>query len=206
MSLPFVRENQVSLLPPANNEQVLGYAPGSSERGLIQQALDNIGASCIDMPLIIDGKAVQTGQLEAAIMPHEHRHEIGRAHIAGPTEIERAIGAANRARKDWSQWPWVDRAAIFLKAAELLSGKWRYVFNAATMLGQSKTVHQAEIDAAAELIDFWRFNCHFMHGIYSDQPRIRGIGWTTDRSMDSSWPLRRSISHPLPEIFRPLRH
>ena len=104
MSLPFVHENQVALLPPAKNERVLSYAPDSCERGLIQKALDHIAAGCVDMPLIIDGKAVQTGQLEASIMPHEHRHEIGHAHLAGSTEIERAIAAANRARKDWSQW------------------------------------------------------------------------------------------------------
>jgi 1-pyrroline-5-carboxylate dehydrogenase len=168
--LPFLNENQVSPLPKPANQPVLAYAPGSAERDLIEKSLKDVGANCVDMPLIIDGKAVRTGQFEAAVVPHAHRHEIGRAHLAGPAEIESAIGAANRARKDWSRWPWTDRAAIFLRAAELLSGKWRFVLNAATMLGQSKTVHQAEIDAAAELIDFWRFNCTFMHNIYSDQP------------------------------------
>lgn len=177
MLLPFLNENRAPLPPLATNEPVLDYAPGSAERGLIQRALDDIGANCIDMPLVIDGKPVRTGQLEAAVMPHDYRREIGRAHLAGPTEIESAIEAANRARKDWSRWPWVDRAAIFLKAAELLSGKWRHVLNAATMLGQSKTVHQAEIDAAAELIDFWRFNCRFMHSIYSDQPISTSSSW-----------------------------
>lgn len=177
MSLPFLHENQAPLLPPAANEPVLDYAPGSVERTLIERTLDDIGSNCIDMPLVIDGKPVRTGQLEAAIMPHDHRREIGRAHLAGPTEIESAIAAADRARKDWSRWPWVDRAAIFLKAAELLSGKWRHVLNAATMLGQSKTVHQAEIDAAAELIDFWRLNCRFMQSIYADQPMSTSSAW-----------------------------
>ena len=122
------------------------------------------------MPLIIDGKAVETGAMKSAVCPHAHEHVLADADQARAPEIEQAISAARRAHQDWLRTDWRARAAIFLKAADLLSGPWRAKLNAATMLGQSKTAHQAEIDSAAELADFWRFNVHFMHCLYEEQP------------------------------------
>lgn len=162
--------------PPAPiNEPVRNYAPGSTERSALARELKRMADDVVEMPLIIGGQEVRTGRIEAAVMPHDHRHVLGHAHLAGRQELEAAIVAAKRAWRDWSQWPWVERATVFLKAADLLAGRWRYRLNAATMLGQSKTVHQAEIDSAAELIDFWRFNAHFMHRLYGEQPlSVRG--------------------------------
>ncbi len=177
MSLPFLHENRMQVLPPVTNEPVLDYGSNSPERERMLRALDDMRSNPVEMPLIIDGKAVRTGRLDPAVIPHEHRSSLGQAHIAGAAEVEQAISAANRAHKDWSRWPWAERAAIFLRAADLLSEKWRYILNAATMLGQSKTVHQAEIDSAAEMIDFWRFNCHFMQRIYADQPISTSNVW-----------------------------
>jgi 1-pyrroline-5-carboxylate dehydrogenase len=166
----FSIENGLARPPVPVNEPVRGYAPGSPERSSIAEALKRIGSAYEEMPLIIGGRDVRTGKLEKAISPHDHAKTLGQAHLAGPGEIQAAIEAAEKARHDWSRTPWVDRAAIFLKAADLLAGPWRSKLNAATMLGQSKTVHQAEIDSAAELIDFWRFNIEYMLRIYADQP------------------------------------
>jgi 1-pyrroline-5-carboxylate dehydrogenase len=157
--------------PPAiRNEPVLDYAPGSRERTVLAAKLSELSDQALELPLIIDGRERRTGRLEAARMPHDHRHILGQAHLGAEAEVEAAIAAAARAWPDWSSLPWQDRAAVFLKAADLLAGPWRAVLNAATMLGQSKTAHQAEIDAAAELIDFWRFNVEFMLRIYAEQP------------------------------------
>ena len=157
-------------LPAIVNEPVRDYAPGSAERVALRRALSDLGGNVTDMPSRIAGKAVRTGVLETAVAPHDHRHVLGHAHLCGPAEVSQAIDAALTAAHDWSRTPWDERAAIFLRAADLLAGPWRARLNAATMLGQSKTAHQAEIDSAAELIDFWRFNVAFMLRIYGDQP------------------------------------
>jgi 1-pyrroline-5-carboxylate dehydrogenase len=160
-----------NLRPPAvRNEPVLDYAPGSREREMLSAELERQSNADVDMPLVIAGREVRTGRLEAARMPHAHAHVLGHAHLAGKAEIEAAIEAARRAWPEWSRRPWQERANVFLKAAELLAGRHRQRLNAATMLGQSKTAHQAEIDSAAELIDFWRFNVEFMLRIYDEQP------------------------------------
>src|SRR5689334_23113956 len=152
--------------PPAVNERVRDYAPGSAERTSLASTLQRMSGQKIEMPLVIDGKQIRTGVLRAAVMPHDHAHVLGNAHLAGRTEVQAAVAAATKAAPDWGNRHWSERAAVFLKAAELLAGPWRDTLNAATMLGQSKTVHQAEIDSAAELIDFWRFNVDFMLRIY----------------------------------------
>jgi len=124
----------------------------------------------IDIPLIIGGKEIRTGDLAQTVMPHNHRHVLADWHRAGPAEIDKAIEASRAASRDWANWAWEDRAAVFLKAAELLTTTWRATLNASTMLGQSKTAFQAEIDAACELIDFWRFNPHYAQQLYDQQP------------------------------------
>src|SRR5204863_5888010 len=124
----------------------------------------------LDIPLLIGGEPVRTGDTFEAVMPHRRSHVLATVHKGGAPEVERAIGAAAEAWHDWSRTPWEERAAVFLRAAELLAGPWRATLNAATMLGQSKTAHQAEIDSACEVIDFWRFNVQFMTRIYEEQP------------------------------------
>jgi 1-pyrroline-5-carboxylate dehydrogenase len=162
--------NGVFRVPEPVNEPVKSFAPGSPERASLKAKVKELKASEIEIPLIIGGQEVRTGRLGTCIIPHNHGHVLARYHKAGKAEVERAITAARDARHAWSRMPWVDRAAIFLRAAELLSGPWRETLNGATMLGQSKTAHQAEIDAACEVIDFWRFNVRFMQEIYGNQP------------------------------------
>ncbi|MGB6604766.1 MAG: L-glutamate gamma-semialdehyde dehydrogenase [Steroidobacteraceae bacterium] len=149
---------------------MLNYAPGSPERAALESALKRMSAEVTEMPLVIGGREVRSGRLDEARMPHDRSHVLGKAHLAGEQEVAAAISAAQAAWPDWSQRSGAERAAIFLKAAELLSGSWRATLNAATMLGQSKTAREAEIDSAAELIDFFRFSAHFMQRIYADQP------------------------------------
>ncbi|MDX6447664.1 MAG: 1-pyrroline-5-carboxylate dehydrogenase [Gaiellaceae bacterium] len=156
--------------PPAENEPVRSYAPGSPEREELRVRLAEMQAQQMELPLIIGGEEVRTGNTFDAVMPHKKDHVLASVHKGGAKEVERAIAAAAEAWEDWSRWPWDERAAVFLRAAELLSGPWRATLNAATMLGQSKTAHQAEIDAACELIDFFRFNVQFMRRIYEEQP------------------------------------
>ena len=157
--------------PPApENEPVLDYAPGSRERDELKAELARMAAEEVEIPLVIGGEEVRTGDTGETVMPHDHGHVLARYHRAGPKHVNAAVEAASEAWAEWSRWDWQDRAAVFLRAAELLSGSWRARVNAATMLGQSKTVHQAEIDSACELIDFWRFNTHFAADIYGDQP------------------------------------
>src|SRR5947209_6471577 len=127
-------------------------------------------AQQIEIPLVIGGEEVRSGDTFASVMPHDKDHVLATVHSGGAPEVERAIKAAGEAWADWHRTPWEDRAAVFLRAAELLAGPWRATLNAATMLGQSKTVHQAEIDAACELIDFWQFNVQYMLRIYAEQP------------------------------------
>lgn len=157
-------------VPPPTNEPIRDYAPGSDERASLRQRLQEMKETHVEVPAIIGGEEIATGRSEPIRAPHEHSRTLGTMHRCGPGEVERAITAAMEARRDWMNRHWSDRAAVFLKAADLLAGPWRDTLNAATMLGQSKSVHQAEIDAACEMIDFFRFNAYFMQEIYADQP------------------------------------
>jgi 1-pyrroline-5-carboxylate dehydrogenase len=170
-------EAGVVSLPGVSNEVVRTYAPNSPERNELRAALRKMSGEKIELPLYIGGDLVRTGRLEPSVSPHAHENQLGEAHIAGHAEVEAAIAAALSARAEWSSISWPERAAIFLRAAELLAGPYRQVLNAATMLGQSKTAHQAEIDSAAELIDFWRFNVSYMSRIYAEQPLSDGREW-----------------------------
>ncbi len=156
--------------PVPANEPVRAYAPGTPERASLRRELDRQADARVEVPLRIGGKTVTTGRLGTMRMPHDHRHELGTFHKAGPEEVAAAIEAAEAARPAWAALSWEDRAAVFLRAAELLAGRFRDRLNAATMLGQSKTAHQAEIDAACELVDFFRFNVHYYRQILEDQP------------------------------------
>jgi 1-pyrroline-5-carboxylate dehydrogenase len=162
--------NSIPLVPAPVNEPVLSYAPGSPERAALKAALDRMAGEEIEIPLVIGGREVRTGNTDTQVMPHDHGHVLARYHKAGPAEVKQAIAAATEAWREWSEWPWEDRLAVFQRAAELLAGRWRPVLNAATMLGQGKTAHQAEIDSACELIDFLRFNTHFAQQLYREQP------------------------------------
>ena len=163
--------------PPAENEPVRSYAPGSPEREELRVRLAELQSQQLELPLVIGGEEVRTGKTFEAVMPHKKSHVLATVHKGGVPEVERAIAAAGEAWQDWSRWPWEERAAVFLRAAELLAGPWRATLNAATMLGQSKTAHQAEIDAACELIDFLRFNVQFMTRIYEEQPNSSPGVW-----------------------------
>jgi len=162
--------NAILKVPTPVNEPVLDYAPGSAERARLKDALDDIAGKRIEIPLIIGGREVRTGNLGRVVMPHDHQHVLAEYHQAGEAEIEQAIDAAMAAKREWAAFRWEERAAIFLKAADLLAGKYRYAMNAASMLSTSKSAFQAEIDATCELIDFLRFNVYFAQQIYADQP------------------------------------
>ena len=164
-------------VPPAINEPVLSYAPGSVERENVLKAYKYMYNSTIEVPMYINGKNIKTGQTQTMSPPHDHQHVVGIYHTANKSHVEQAISTALEARKTWSQLPWEQRAGIFLKAAELIAGPYRAKINAATMIAQSKTVHQAEIDAACEFIDFLRFNVQFMTEIYNDQPQSTNATW-----------------------------
>jgi 1-pyrroline-5-carboxylate dehydrogenase len=157
-------------VPEPVNEPVRAYGPGSAEKRSLKAKLAEKRGREIEIPLIIGREEVRTGRMGTCVVPHNHGHVLARYHKAGKVEVAKAIAAAREAHTTWSRMPWYDRAAVLLKAAELLAGPFRDDANAATMLGQSKTVFQAEIDAACELIDFWRFNPHFARKIYEDQP------------------------------------
>jgi 1-pyrroline-5-carboxylate dehydrogenase len=169
--------NGVVRIPEPVNEPVRGYAPGSPERASLQGRLRELMGERVEIPLVIGGREVRTGRTFEAVCPHEHGHVLALVHQAGPAEVERAIVAAGEAWREWSEMDWTDRAAVFLRAAELLAGPWRDEVNGATMLNQSKTVFQAEIDSACELVDFWRFNPHYMERIYGEQPRSSPGVW-----------------------------
>ncbi len=162
--------NAVINIPTPKNEPVLSYAPGSPERKKLKEALAELKSKQIEVPLIIGGKEVRTGRLAKLACPHDHSIELGQYHKAGPKEVQMAIDAAMAAKPAWESMRWEERAAIFLKAAELLAGPYRFLLNAATMLNQSKNAFQAEIDSACELIDFLRFNVYFAQEIYKEQP------------------------------------
>jgi 1-pyrroline-5-carboxylate dehydrogenase len=162
--------NNVIPVPKPQNEPVLAYGPGSPEKAALKAELARQLSQEIEIPLLIGGKEVRTGNTAQAVCPHDHRHVLATYHQAGQKEVEQAIAASQEAWRDWSEMPWEHRAAIFLKAAELLAGPMRAAANAATMLNQSKTAFQAEIDSACELIDFYRFNPYYMRFIYEQQP------------------------------------
>ncbi|GIM56664.1 1-pyrroline-5-carboxylate dehydrogenase [Capnocytophaga canimorsus] len=157
-------------VPKAVNEPVKSYAKGTPEREAILKAYKELWNSSVDVPLYIGADQIRTGKTKNMIAPHDHQHVVGTYHLAEKQHVEKAIATALEARKKWAALPWQERASIFLKAAELIAGPYRAKINAATMIAQSKTIHQAEIDSACELIDFLRFNVEFMANIYNDQP------------------------------------
>ncbi|MAD96206.1 MAG: 1-pyrroline-5-carboxylate dehydrogenase [Flavobacteriaceae bacterium] len=157
-------------VPKAANEPVKGYAPGSPEREELLATYKSMYASSEDIPMYINGKEVRTGNTRNIHPPHDHKHSVGQYHLAEKNHVETAIATALEAREGWSSLSWMERASVFLKAAELLAGPYRAKMNAATMISQSKNVHQAEIDAACEMIDFFRFNVQYMTDIFKDQP------------------------------------
>ncbi|MGG6229427.1 L-glutamate gamma-semialdehyde dehydrogenase [Tenacibaculum sp. SDUM215027] len=157
-------------VPTAINETVKSYAPGSSEREAVAKQYKEYFNGSVDVPMYIGNEEVRTGNTRNMTPPHDHQHVVGQYHIGDKTHAAKAIANALEARTEWAQMPWEQRAAIFLRAAELIAGPYRAKINAATMIAQSKTVHQAEIDAACELIDFLRFNVEYMTEIYNEQP------------------------------------
>jgi 1-pyrroline-5-carboxylate dehydrogenase len=166
-----------SNIPAPRNEPVLSYAPGTPERATLKAELKRLGGTVTEIPVIVDGKCVTTGQQVSVVAPHRHSHQLAVAHQADERTISSAIRAARRAQREWAGWRFEDRAAVFLRAAELLAGPWRQRLNAATMLGQSKTAFQAEIDSACEIIDFWRFNVHYAERVYAEQPQSSPGVW-----------------------------
>ncbi len=162
--------NGIFHIPQPVNEPGLQYAPGSPERAELSAKLKEMLNEQVEVPMIIGGEEVRNGKLADIRCPHDHQHVLGRYHQADAEFAIKAVDAAQKAKKNWGEMPWESRAVVLLKAAELLAGKYRQTLNAATMLNMSKTPHQAEIDSACELIDFWRFNPHFMEEVYGDQP------------------------------------
>lgn len=164
-------------VPKAINEPVKSYAPGTPERAAVAQTYTEMWNSQVEVPLYIGNEEIKTGNTKTLSAPHDHQHIVGIYHLADKTLVEKAITTALEARQKWAAMSWENRAAIFLKAAELLAGPYRAKINAATMIAQSKTIHQAEIDASCELIDFLRFNVEFMTKIYADQPVSNSDMW-----------------------------
>ncbi len=175
--------NGRSRIPVPSNEPVRPYGPGSPEKASLKSQLVTMREAEIDVPLIIGGEEVRTGDTGRMVCPHSHQTVLGTFHKAGFAELERAVAASQEAWQTWSRTPWEERAAVLLRAAELLAGPWRDRLNAATMLGQSKNVFQAEIDSACELIDFWRFNPHYAEALYHEQPMVspRGVWNQTEQ-------------------------
>lgn len=170
-----MRQNALSQFENPKNEPVLDYAPGSSERSSLQSRLKQMASDKIEIPCIIDGKEVFTGNKKTIVMPHDHGHVLAEFHQAGPEEMNAAVQSAVKRQREWAELSWEERSRIFLKAAELLAGPYRDLLNASTILGQSKTVYQAEIDAVCELIDFLKFNVSYYQSILADQP-LHGPG------------------------------
>jgi 1-pyrroline-5-carboxylate dehydrogenase len=164
-------------IPAPRNEPVLGYAPGSPERAALKAALAEVGGRQVEIPAVVGDRRIRGGAPRDVVAPHCHGRVLARTHQADRAAVEAAAGAAVDAQRDWGQWRFEDRAAVFLRAAELLAGRRRQLLNAATMLGQSKTAYQAEIDSACELIDFLRFNVHFAERIYREQPESSPGVW-----------------------------
>ena len=173
-------------VPEPYNEPILSYAPGDPERDELAKKYQELMNQQVEIPLIIDGKPCKSGNLSDCRPPHNHRHLLGQYHKAGEKEIEMAVQAALTAKEKWANTPFTHRAAIFLRAAELISKKYRHLMNAACMLAQSKTCHQAEIEAVCELVDFLRFNAKYAQEIYRDQPYSpRGIwNWVEYRPLE----------------------
>ena len=169
--------NAIFSIDPPVNEPVLEYRPGSHERGRIKDELRRLRKKTMDIPLIIGGKPVKTGNLGRCIIPHDHGHLLATFHQAGEKEVSMAIEAAASAAGEWAATRWDDRLAIFSRAADLIAGPRRMLLNAATMLGQGKNIHQAEIDAACEIIDFLRFNAFYATQIYRQQPQSGRAEW-----------------------------
>ena len=163
--------------PTPINEPVLPYSPGSREKSEVKAELKVQSSNPIEIPLVINGKPGEGNDKVAVTSPHKHQMILGHAQQATANDVKQAIEGTLSARKEWAALPWESRAAVFLKAADLLATKYRAKMNAATMLGQSKTVHQAEIDAACELIDFFKFNVHFMEQVYQEQPQSDALMW-----------------------------
>ena len=164
-------------VPRPENDPNLSYAPGTPARAELKARLKKMADETVDIPIVIGGKEIRTGTTERSVMPHKHGHVLGNFHKASPEHVRQAAAAAVCARKEWSSWSFDDRAAVFLRAAELLTTSWRSTIVAATMLGQSKTAFQAEIDAASELVDFWRFNVAFAQELLSEQPDSSHSVW-----------------------------
>ena len=162
--------NAIYKVPPAKNEPISSFAPGTPERESLKSKLIEMSNNQIDIPIIINGKEIRTGEISSCVMPHNHKHILGTYHKAGNKEVKMAIDSALESRKKWALMPWQSRISIFKKMASLLQGPYRDIINAATMLGQSKNAFQAEIDSACELIDFFNFNCEYVQQIYSEQP------------------------------------
>lgn len=164
-------------VPPPVNEPVQSYAPGTKERDKLKRKLDEVASKPIEIPLVIAGKEVRTKKSDKAVQPHSHKEVLATYFQAGTAEVAQAVEAAERARPAWAALPFEERAAVFLRAAEKLATTHRDLVNASTMLGQSKTAHQAEIDSACEMIDFWRYNVHFAERIYAEQPSSSPGTW-----------------------------
>jgi 1-pyrroline-5-carboxylate dehydrogenase len=162
--------NGIVPVPKPTNDPINSYAPGSPEKASLKAKIKEMLGEEVEIPLIIGGKEIRTGNTAKAVCPHDHQHVLGVYHKAGEAEVQMAVAAAAEAWKSWSETPWEHRAAVMNKAAEMLQGPWRDRLNAACMLNQSKSVFQAEIDAACELVDFWRFNPYYMRFIYEQQP------------------------------------
>jgi 1-pyrroline-5-carboxylate dehydrogenase len=174
-------------VPTPSNEPVAGFLPGSPERAMLQAELARQSGEVVEIPCVIDGVQVFTGEVFELRNPSDHQQVLARVHLGGPDQAQAAIAAALRAKRAWAELPWEQRVSVFLKAATLLAGPRRALVNAATMLGQGKTAHQAEIDAACELIDFWRFNAAYVEKIHQDQPPVSPAGtWnrTDHRPLD----------------------
>ena len=164
-------------VPRPANEPNLSYLPGSPERAVLKAELKKMASETLDIPVIVGGREIRTGQTVRTVMPHDHQHVLAQWHAADAAHVQQAIDAAKAAHGEWASWGWHERAAVFLRAAELLTTTWRATLNAATMLGQSKVAFQAEIDAASELIDFWRFNPHYAQELYAEQPLSPHTMW-----------------------------
>ena len=168
--------SSIPSVPTPTNEAVRAFAPGSAERASLIAELDRQAAVVVEIPCVVAGERIFTGRTVDVTNPCDHGHVLAKLHLATPEVVERAADAAEAAREEWAKLPWEERAGVLLRAAALLAGPWRDRVNAATMLGQAKTCHQAEIDASCELIDFWRFNAKYAEGIYAEQPPISPPG------------------------------
>jgi 1-pyrroline-5-carboxylate dehydrogenase len=191
-------------VPKPCNEPVLSYAPGTKERSEVKAMLSQMRGQLVDIPMFIDGQEIRTNNKREIRVPHDHKHLLGHYHLGDRSHVLKAIDAALEARKKWKDLPWQHRAGIFLKAADLISGKYRAKINAATMLCQSKNIFQAEIDAACEFADFLRFNVYYMTEIYKEQPISAPGTWNylEQRPLEGFITILLLLSF----VFEPFRH